>query len=248
MKFTRLALLSAVVLSLFSCENTVEESTNGISLQLAQLAKKASNYPLNEASEAIVDDMLTADLEFAVIHTSNYGNTVDVVAGGVVPNEASISINRVNLTPYAGRSYLSGDIPLNWFDGEVSMKDPSMNELATIRAPKVIQAPFLGARVLDVSQSHFFTWESDDTNLTEMVAIHVTYYDEVGASRSILSSDLFLVDDDSEAWDITTDLPAGAVAASYVLTRGNAVNFSNGSTEKVLFNVRSSDHHYYEFK
>ena len=49
-------------------EENIEQVNTEFSHQLAQLAIAASNYNLTPQSEAIADDMTTADLEFSVIH------------------------------------------------------------------------------------------------------------------------------------------------------------------------------------
>lgn len=240
-----IVLASAAVVAVACSEDVIEDVNTEFSQQLAQLAVAASDYNLSPESEAIAYDMTEADLEFCVIHTSNYGETVAIKAGGVVPNESSVSINGTTLTPYSNRSYLNNDMPITWFDGSVILSDPSSNTLASIHAPKIIQADFLGSKILDVSEPQILTWDYDDTNPTGQVAVFIRYYDSSSGINPPMSSKLFIVSDIDEAFDITTNLPLGTERINVNLTRGNAVNFVNGTSEKVFFNVRSSDHHEY---
>lgn len=244
MKKISIIALSTIVAIACSKEN-IEQVNTEFSHQLAQFAIAASNYNLTPQSEAIADDMTTADLEFSVIHTSNYGETVAIKAGGVVPNESSVTLNGLTLTPYSNRSYLNHDMPINWFNGTVTLSDPSSNVLASIHAPKIIQANFLGSKILDASVPQELTWVYDDSNPTGQVAVYIRYYDSEIGQTPPFTSKLYIVNDKDEAFDLTSNLPAGTVKINVSLTRGNAVNFVNGSTEEVFFNVRSSDHHEY---
>ena len=54
-------------------------------------------------------------------------------------------------------------MPLNWFNGTVTLSDPSSNVLASIHAPKIIQANFLGSKILDASVPQELTWVYDDS-------------------------------------------------------------------------------------
>jgi hypothetical protein len=238
-------LTGLALLSLACSKETIENVNNDFSQQLNKLAIAASNYQLSPQSQAIADDMTEADLEFCVIHTSNYGETVAIKAGGVVPNESSVKINGLSLTPYSNRSYLNNDMPITWYNGTVTLTDPSSNILASIHAPKVIQASFLGSKVLDVSKPQIMTWQYDDTNPSGQVAVYIRYYKTEVGNTPPFTSKLYIVNDIEEEFDILTDLPDEVKKLNISITRGNAVNFTNGSTEKVFFNVRSTDHHEY---
>lgn len=243
-----LIVASIAIFSLSCAKETIENAQTEFNQQLSKLAIAASNYQLTPQSQAIADDMTEAQLEFCVIHSSNYGETVAIKAGGVVPNESSVKINGLSLSPYANRSYLNNDMPISWFDGTVNLSDPNSNILASLHAPKIIQVSFLGSKILDSSKPQIINWQFDDSNPTGQVAIFIRYYSsDVGQSPPFYSK-LFIVNDIDEKFDILQNLPEGAKKLNISITRGNAVNFVNGSSEKVFFNVRSTDHHEYILK
>ncbi len=237
------------VLVLASCTKEASvPNNNNVSNPMMSLVALSSGYHLTTTSAAIASDMQDAEYEFTVIHTSNFGETVDVIAGGVIPSGPTVYVNNIQMNPFSGDSYLLNDVPISLFDNTVTLKDNSNDTLMSLQVPKIIQARKLGddnSLDLQISEHPTLTWEMDDSNPTGQVAIYIKYYEDANLNSAPIDTKLFIVDDLDEAFDITTDFVSGAVAINLQLVRGNAKNFSYSTSDYILFNVRSSDHHFY---
>lgn len=246
---TKILSIIAIFISLSSCtKKEVEDSNQSTFNPLASLSMMASGYDLTPASQDIADDMLVAERELAIIHTSNFGETVDVIAGGTVSGGPTLYINNLEINPYTGQSYLVNDVPISFFNQTVDLKDASQNTILSLQVPKIIQAEKLGSPnsiIIDINDETILKWTHDDTNPTGQVAIKIDYYENTSLNGAPLDSKLFIVDDNAEEFDLSTDFITASKAIKVNLVRGNAKNFSDANGSKVFFNARSTDHHYY---
>lgn len=244
------AISAIAAFALISCNpEKMDDSNPGI---WDEAISTLTDYSLNDDAQQVYDDASASEYELAVVNTSNFGEQKNRKLAGVARGYGSVTIS--------GQTYNANLEPDNFMlyeqDGFSNMYGQNVelsagSEYVSFYSPEVLAANKVSTSndgwEITSGGSHELTWNEDPSNPTEKVVIYYVIYEGDNMSSGELDSDYIVTEDDG-TYDISSLVNEPGAASLYInIGRGNGAKFASGEEESyTFFNVRSSDHHYYQ--